>query len=198
MASDQLKKVFLSASVPLPGRDAKYFNTVDITAVRDAVIALTTVVLPKHVLVWGGHPSITPLIYYVMERLGLNIQEHVKLYQSRWFEGSFPDDNNKFKNVTFTPKGKDILTSINMMREQMLSENQFSAAVFIGGMNGIEDEYDMFVSKHPNTLILPVASTGAATKIVYDDKLPIKLKNPRLLKDYGYMSLFQNLLLEQI
>lgn len=198
MASDQLKKVFLSASVPLPGRDAKYFNTVDITAVRDAVIALTTVVLPKHVLVWGGHPSITPLIYYVMERLGLNIQEHVKLYQSLWFEGSFPDDNNKFENVTFTPKGNDILTSINIMREQMLSENQFSAAVFIGGMNGIEDEYDMFASKHPNTLILPVASTGAATKIVYDDKLPAEFKNPRLLKDYGYMSLFQNLLLEQI
>ncbi|GAB3879379.1 hypothetical protein GCM10028824_42740 [Hymenobacter segetis] len=198
MASEQLKKVFLSASIPLPGRNAKYFNTVDITAVRDAIIALTTVVLPKHVLVWGGHPSITPLIYYVMERLGLNIQEHVKLYQSLWFEGSFPDDNNKFENVIFTPKGKDILASIGLMREQMLSENQFSAAVFIGGMDGIEDEYKMFVEMHPSALILPIASTGAATKVVYDNKLPVKFKNPRLLKDYGYMSLFQNLLLEQI
>ena len=83
----------------MPERDEKYIGTADIIAIRDAVIALTTVVLPHHRLIWGGHPSITPLIYYVMERLNLNIQEHITLYQSIFFEETFPKDNNNFKNI---------------------------------------------------------------------------------------------------
>jgi len=61
MASN-LKKIFLSASIPLVDRDPKYFNTADNTAIRDAVIALARIVLPKAELVWGGHPSITEVI----------------------------------------------------------------------------------------------------------------------------------------
>jgi hypothetical protein len=198
MASKELKNIFLSASIPLPERDAKYFETADIVAIRDAIIALTTVVLPKHKIIWGGHPSITPLIYYVMEKLGLNIQEHVKLYQSLWFESLFPEDNNKFENIVFTDKLQDIPSSVQLMRDRMLSENKFSAAVFIGGMEGIEVEYNMFREKHPYALLLPIASTGAATRIVYDNHLPDDFKNERLLKDYAYMSLFQNLLIDQI
>lgn len=198
MASKELKNIFLSASIPLPERDAKYYETADIVAIRDAIIALTTVVLPKHKLIWGGHPSITPLIYYVMEKLGLNIQEHVQIYQSLWFKDKFPEDNNKFENIVFTESLKDIPSSIQLMRERMLFENEYAAAVFIGGMNGIEDEYRMFYEKHKNAILLPIASTGAATRILYDNFLPDKFKNERLLKDYGYMSLFQNLLIDKI
>jgi hypothetical protein len=198
MASKELKNIFLSASIPLPDRDAKYFETADIVAIRDAIIALTTVVLPKHKLIWGGHPSITPLINYVMEKLGLKIQEHVKMYQSLWFKDKFPEDNNKFENIVFTESLKDIPSSIQLMRERMLFENEYAAAVFIGGMNGIEDEYKMFYENHPNAILLPIASTGAATRILYDNLLPDQFKNERLLKDYGYMSLFQNLLIDKI
>lgn len=198
MASKELKNIFLSASIPLPERDAKYFETADIVAIRDAIIALTTVVLPKHKLIWGGHPSITPLINYVMEKLGLNIQEHVQMYQSLWFKDKFPEDNNKFENIVFTERLEDIPSSIRLMRERMLFENDYAAAVFIGGMNGIEDEYKMFSEKHRNAILLPIASTGAATRILYDNLLPDQFKNERLLKDYGYMSLFKNLLIDKI
>lgn len=198
MASEKLKNIFLSASIPLPERHAKYFGTADIVAIRDAIIALTTVVLPRYKIIWGGHPSITPLIYYVMERLNLNIQEHVKMYQSLWFEDKFLEDNNKFENIEFTEKRQDIASSIHLMRERMLSENEYSAAVFIGGMDGIIDEFIMFREKYPNTLVLPIASTGAASKIVYEDLLLDDLKDERLVNDYGYMSLFQNLLIDKI
>lgn len=198
MASKKLKNIFLSASIPLPERDVKYYETADIVAIRDAIIALTTVVLQKHKLIWGGHPSITPLIYYVMEKLGLNIQEHVQMYQSLWFKDKFPEDNNKFENIVFTESLKDVPSSIQLMRERMLFENEFAAAVFIGGMNGVEDEYRMFYEKHRNAILLPIASTGAATRILYDNLLPDQFKNERLLKDYGYMSLFQNLLIDKI
>jgi hypothetical protein len=198
MATKKLKNIFLSASVPLPDRDSKYFETADIIAIRDAVIALTTVILPYHRIIWGGHPSITPLIYYVMEKMNLNIQDHVKLYQSLFFEKYFPDDNNKFRNIEFTENIGDIHSSIQRMRERMFSENKFDAAIFIGGMDGIEVEYNMFKVYHPDALLLPIASTGAATKIVYDNFLPEELKNERLVKDYGYMSLFQKFLMDKI
>jgi hypothetical protein len=198
MATTTIKNIFLSASVPLPERDPKYIETADIIAIRDAIIALTTVALPHHRIIWGGHPSITPLIYYVMRKLKLDIQKNVKLYQSLWFEDVFLEDNNKFENIVFTPKQENIPASIQLMREQMFSENEFAAAVFIGGMNGIEDEFKMFREYHPDALLLPVASTGAATKIVYDKLLPDEFKNERLVKDYGYMSLFQKLLIDKI
>ena len=101
MATTELNNIFLSASVPLPERDPQYYKTADLIAIRDAVIALATVVLPKYRLVWGGHPSISPLIYYVLQKMDVDIQDHVTLFQSRFFEKHFPEDNNKFNNVIY-------------------------------------------------------------------------------------------------
>lgn len=193
-----MKNIFLSASIPLPGRDPKYVESADIIAIRDAVVALTTVVLPHHRLIWGGHPSITPLIYYVMQRLSLNIQEHVTLYQSLFFKKYFLEDNNQFQNVILTKNTNERESSLLLMRNRMFTESKFAAGVFIGGMEGIEDEYKMFRELHPNTLLLPIASTGAATKIIYDTFFPDNQKNQRLEKDYAYMSLFQDFLINKI
>ena len=163
--------------------------------------------MPHHRIIWGGHPSITPLVYYVMKKLNLNIQEHVTIYQSKFFEKYFPEDNNKFNNVILTDViDNDRDKSLLHMRERILDEFEFSAAVFIGGMEGIEGdkekgiegEYKMFIDRHPQALILPIASTGAATKIIYNNLLPEEQKNERFLKDYGYMSLFQKFLMEKI
>lgn len=197
--SNKIKNIFLSASIPLPERDPQYIETADIIAIRDAVVALVTTVLPYHRIVWGGHPSITPLIYYVMQKLDIRIQDHVTLYQSKLFEKYFPEDNNKFCNVVLTDiVENDRDKSLLLMRERMLSDFQFSAAVFIGGMDGIETEYKMFKERYPEALLLPIASTGAATKVVYDNFFPEEMKNERFLKDYGYMSLFQKYLIDKI
>lgn len=207
VGSKEIKNIFLSASIPLPERDSKYIGTADIIAIRDAIIALTTVVLPNNRLIWGGHPSITPLVYYVMNKLNLNIQDHVTIYQSKFFQKSFPQDNNKFNNVILTEVvDNDRDKSLLHMRQRMLDESDFSAAVFIGGMEGIEGdrekgiegEYKMFKARHPEALILPIASTGAATKILYDTVIPENLKDERFVNDYGYMSLFQKYLLDRI
>lgn len=221
-----MKNIFLSASIPLPERHPKYYDSADIIAIRDAVIALATLVLGKHRIIWGGHPSITPLIYYVIERiiqnrldekevheildsaekkevffeeLKMEISKHVWIYQSLFFKDKFPEDNEKFKNIIFTANKGDVHSSIQFMREEMLHKNEFAAAVFIGGMDGIEVEYKMFIEKHPEALVIPVASTGAATKIVYDNlSSDNEEKNERFMKDYGYMSLFQKYLMEKI
>jgi hypothetical protein len=133
-----------------------------------------------------------------MERLGFSIQDHVLLYHSRFFEKHFPEDNNRFQNVIFTENTLEKDSSLLLMRKRMFSENTFVAGVFIGGMEGIEDEYKLFRKFHPEAIVLPVASTGAASKIVYTDFLSNDMKNKRLEDDYAFMSLFQDLLIDKI
>ncbi|WP_433630424.1 hypothetical protein [Chryseobacterium cucumeris] len=198
MAAKKLKNIFLSASIPFKERHPKYYNTADIIAIRDSVIALSTVVLPHHRLIWGGHPSITPIINYVLQKLNLSVQDHVLLYQSEFFKSSFPPDNKQFNNVIETDKYDTMQESIDHMRHRMLSEHSFAAAVFIGGMEGIEDEFKLFREYHPKALLLPVASTGAGAKLVYESFLTEELYDGRLVTDYGYMNLFKELLIENI
>ena len=192
MAQQHLNKIFLSASIPKADRPKKYLDSADIVAIRDAVRALATVVIPKAHLVWGGHPSITPLIRFVMDRMNAKLSDHITLYQSLFYESQFPADNSAFENVVLTERKLNLKDSMHFMRERMMNENKFSAGIFIGGMEGIDIEYKMFKDKHPQALILPVASTGAAAKILYE-KLPQPL-NVRLQNDYAYMSLFRDLL----
>jgi len=194
MATKQLKNIFLSASIPLSYRDEKYYATADVIAIRDAVIALATCVLPKYRLIWGGHPSITPLIYYVMQKLNINVQEHLTLYQSLFFQKYFPEDNNKFENVIQTPVHDDRDSSLRLMREMMLGTKEYVAGIFIGGMEGVEVEYKMFKEFHPDALIIPLASTGAAAKILYDNHH----NNKRFVDDYAFSSIFQECLIDKI
>lgn len=192
MAKDNLNKVFLSASIPYPERDKKFFDTADIVSIRDAVRALATVVIPKAHLVWGGHPSITPLIRFVMDRMNVNLKTHITLYQSLYFEEYFPPDNFAFENIVLTEKRNNRDESLELMRSKLINENDFKVGIFIGGMEGINDEYLMFKEKHPNALILPIASTGAAAKILFENQPQVF--DIRLINDYAYMALFRDLL----
>ncbi|HCE54837.1 MAG TPA: hypothetical protein DER05_07460 [Lutibacter sp.] len=197
MASKELKNIFLSAGIPFKERHEKYYRTADIIAIRDAVIALSSVVLPKYRLIWGGHPSITPIIYYVLEKFEIDIQSHIKLYQSKHFEKIFPIENREFETIEITEDLGELQPSLRLMREKMLGENTFEAGIFIGGMEGIEDEYNLFKELNPNAILLPIASTGAAAKIIYDNNIE-QFKNEKLVNDYGYMSLFRELLIDKI
>ncbi len=192
MAEKHLNNVFLSASIPDEKRNKVYYKTADVIAIRDSVRALATVVIPKSRLIWGGHPAITPLIRYVMEKMEYNIRDHVTLYQSNFFKDKFPDDNFSFEDVKITAENIDRDSSLNDMRYEMIVKNKYKAGIFIGGMEGVEDEFKLFCEAHPEALILPVASTGAAAKIIYDglERKP----DERLVNDYAYMTLFNHLL----
>jgi len=192
MVKKNMNKIFLSASIPYPDRDTKYYDTADIVAIRDSVRALATVVIPQAHLIWGGHPSITPLIRHVIEMMNVNLKEHVTLYQSRYFEDQFPEDNFAFENIVLTNKGRDLKESLTIMRKSLIEDNAFNVGIFIGGMEGINEEFEMFTSVHPNAMILPIASTGAAAKILFENARHIY--DPRLSSDYAYMALFRHLL----
>jgi hypothetical protein len=192
MAEKKLSKIFLSASIPFQDRNPKFYQTADVIAIRDAVKALATVVIPNSILIWGGHPAITPLIRFVMDKMGTDVRKHVTIYQSNFFREYFPEDNLAFENIKIINENIDRDSSLLDMRNAMIKENDFKAGIFIGGMEGVEEEFLMFKKSHPTALLLPIASTGAAARIIYDDQFPkldIKLK-----KEYAYMSLFKSLL----
>jgi hypothetical protein len=155
--------IFLSASVPDPKRSPEHAKTADPVAITAAVSALVFVTLGRRMLVWGGHPAITPMIWVVAESMGVEYGRWVRLYQSNFFEDAFPEDNERFRNVIFTeavPNNRE--RSLFAMRERMFEEQEFHAAVFIGGMQGILDEYDLFRRLQPKALVLPIVSTGGA------------------------------------
>jgi hypothetical protein len=197
MAAKKLSKVFLSASIPSFIEDENLYKTADIVAIRDSIRALAAVVIPYAHLVWGGHPSITPLIRDVLTKMSAEVQQHVTIYQSRFFEGEYPKDNVDFENIIKTdshPNGEH--ASALIMREAMIKGNDFKAAVFIGGMEGIFQEYDIFKTAHPEALVFPIASTGAAAKIIYESISP--RLDERLINDFAYMALFRSLFEEII
>lgn len=54
------------------------------------------------------------------------------------------------------------------MRVRMLTEQQFRSAVFVGGMDGIQDEAEAFRCLWPNaTRIFVVAPGGVASQLAY-------------------------------
>lgn len=180
--------IFLSAGVPDPKRGPRYAATADAVAIGAAVSALVYVTLGRRMLVWGGQPAITPMIWVVAQDVGVEYGQWVRLYQSRHFKDEFPEDNERFQNVTFTDDvDRDRGKSLLLMRERMFSENVFKAAVFIGGMGGIVHEYELFRRLQPRATVVPVISTGGATLEVAARAGPL---SPDLTDELDYVALF--------
>lgn len=169
-----MSAIFLSASVPLVGRGT-YHETANPFLIQCAVRELVIAVIRQHKIVWGGHPAITPMIWSICEDLGVDYSQSVVLYQSNFFTDVFPEENKHFQNTIFTDAvPNDRAASLHIMRERMLSRSDLSAAVFIGGMDGVEAEHELFKRFHPEARVLPVPSPGGAAL--------------NLAKDHGYFT----------
>lgn len=159
-----MSAIFLSASIPVVGRGS-YYETADPFLIQLAVRELVTAVIRDLQIVWGGHPAITPMIWAICEDLDISYSDSVVLYQSRFFEDQFPQENMRFNNIIFVdsvPGDREM--SLLRMREAMLSRRDLKAAVFIGGMEGVETEYEMFRRFHSEAKVLPVAAPGGAAR----------------------------------
>lgn len=184
--------IFLSASVPTPDRE--FYGTENVFAIREAIIAFTTVCMQYGIkFYFGGHPAITPLVWQVAIQNTNGGNPLVDIYQSKFFGEAIPKEVSDFRNVHFTEAIVDnIKESVRIMREQMFSENSTDCAVFIGGMNGILDEYDMLKEKYPTAKYYAFASTGGASETLYHK---IGVHNEMLENSYAYTSIFRDILL---
>jgi len=155
--------IFMSASVPLPGR-APYDQDCEPQMIQSAVSALATVALGRKTIVWGGHPAITPMLWASAQDLGVQYATAVCLFQTKFIpKEDFPEENKHFANVTYVDAvDSDLAKSLLAMRTAMLKSAEFDAAVFIGGMEGVQREFHIFRSFHPETPALPIGTTGSA------------------------------------
>jgi hypothetical protein len=129
------------------------------------------------------------MVWAVCEDLGVGFADSVVLYQSRYFTDFFPEENKHFGNVEYVPEVKnDREASLLQMRRAMLSRNDLSAAVFVGGMEGVIEERRLFAEFHPEGKILAVPAPGGAARQLAEE---LGIRHQRDLQNVDFASLFQ-------
>lgn len=194
--------VFLSASIPNPDTWAGAFSAPEIT---DAVVAFARVFLTAGVrLVSAAHPTIAPLLLYVAAEIEPRQTERVVIYQSQLFEDVLPTATRRFEaegigQIIWTEaRGGDARVratwgpSLDLMRRQMLDQTDPRAAVFIGGMEGIDTEYELFREVFPDRPTYAVGYPGGEARRL-SEQLDSPLRN-RLANDDIYPALWYSVL----
>lgn len=180
--------VFLSASVPYLRqrpkgpldaaqrekieRNKQHVASAQPARIRSAVVAFTRLALLRGArLVFGAHPAISPLVLRAAHSTGAP-ERSIVIFQSAFFRDQIPDSTLALADwsagmllLTPTrPKGKpaDLGKSLELMRELMLETPKLAGALFIGGMDGVVDEADLFAKAHPELPRYALPSTGGA------------------------------------
>ena len=194
-------QIFLSASIPVPGREP-FDRDTQTKRIRDAVLALVTVCRDRDlILTFGGHPAISPLVHHAAESLG--VMKIVYIYQSEFYRKFIPEAAWKFPNLIWTPDEKTGPASVAAMRDAMINKDRwkYDAAVFIGGMEGIFDEAWRFHTTFPGQPMIPLQYTGGATRLLIKEfegkegflwKFPLSEENA--ISIFRYRRLLDNLL----
>lgn len=166
--------VFLSASIPDPHRWRGDFDPLEIT---DAVVAIGRAILSAGAtLITAAHPTIAPLLLYIASELPASDEPRVIVYQSAVFDSIMPEETRRFaaegtgtlittERVNDEPPDPVLATeSLALMRRQMLTEAEPTAAVFIGGMTGIPDEMQLFNELRPGHRTYPIGKPGGEAR----------------------------------
>lgn len=167
--------------------------------IEEAVIGLSRNIFQAGgKIIFGGHPSISPLVAMVATEFRINKeienikrnegqQKPITIFQSRAYEKVIPKEitglfNLGYSNIIWTEAvaGEEFNPdihgepqcekSLKLMRNQMMDE-KIDALVCMGGMEGVEHEFEMFREYHPRKPIFLLASTGGASKILAESFL---------------------------
>lgn len=164
--------IFLSASVPEADRPG--FDTADPLLIHAAIRSFLTLTLGRRHIVFGGHPSITPMVLAACENFGLEYLDCVSIYQSEYFIEEFPKYNDQFIDLKLVQAGTDKAHSLKKLRQAIFTQNEFVGGVFIGGMEGVKEEFDYLRHLQPKAVRVPIYSAGgvAAKLAVLDNSEP--------------------------
>jgi hypothetical protein len=192
-------KVLLSASVPSKKRSERFneeYNKIKNAQIQidEAVIALSRNVFQAGgKLIFGGHPSISPLVAMVATEFKLNKEienssrneareKPITIFQSKAYENASQESSSGlfelgYTNIVWTdsvngekynPNIQDKAQcekSLLFMRKQMMQEN-IDALVCMGGMEGVEQEFELFRDEYPRKPVFLLKTTGGATNII--------------------------------
>jgi hypothetical protein len=168
--------IFLSASIPSGDRATRHVEARP-GDVADAVVAIVRGVLTgRGRLVFGGHPTISPLVLMVAAEHSTRDPSRVMIYQSRLFASLVTDETLRLEREGYAtirwtgavpgdpPElGLERLASLEVMRIAMLHEVKPVAAFFVGGKEeGTTLEYVLARHLLPGSPIFCVAGPGGA------------------------------------
>jgi hypothetical protein len=209
--------ILLSASVPTRERSEEFRKIANAQLqIERAVIALARNVFEAGGrLIFGGHPSISPLVMTVAMEYGEQINKDIEslgrnelqsklinIYQSRAFEDVIAEQTISLLNLGFAHiiwtdaideekcdpkinKKPQCLKSLKFMREQMIDQN-IDALVCIGGMEGVIEEFALFRKRHPAKPVFVFKTTGGASAVLAREYS--NLNNLKVIDRTGYIS----------
>lgn len=153
--------------------------------IRSAVVLLTRDILRRGMrLVFGAQPAIGAMVLSI----GRDVvpederdQPRILIFQSGYFEGQLPGSTLDLAAwetglLVFTPEvpadqqpnevqRRD--DSLKRMRELMVCVPNLCAGIFIGGMEGVEEEAVLFRRHNAGKPMFPLVSTGSAARLLY-------------------------------
>lgn len=195
--------IFLSSSIPDPERWVGKYQPYEIT---DAVVAAVRAILTSTGrIVCAAHPTVAPLLLSVASTFPLEERKTplVLIYQSELFSEVVVEETRQMEErpglgeIRWTKAGPgdhvegDRSRSLAIMRRAMLQESDPAAAVFIGGMEGIPEEFEMFGELYPSRPVYPLARPGgAAAQLV--ERVESQLKHQLATSDV-YPALMQQI-----
>jgi hypothetical protein len=178
--------IFLSASIPDPQR---WRGEADTLAITDAVVALARAFLTAGArLVTAAHPTIAPLLLYVAAEFPEERPRQIVTYQSEVFEDVLPVATQRFRDEGIgefnwtpaapgeEPRPGECNQSLAIMRRQMLVESEPCAAAFVGGMEGIPQEFSIFTELYQNAPIYAVGRPGGEARALVQ-RSPVRLRD---------------------
>jgi len=199
------RAVFLSASVPSADSAKRYRRIPQAFArIEEAALRVAGAVFNAGgTLVFGGHPSISPLIGYLCEQYQEPIEAEgqnrrvaetetaagrarVVMFQSEVYREAWAAPSERLSRlagveVIWTEavgrerfndangRESEVTRSLLAMRMQMLIKEHLVAMVAIGGMKGVEEEFEIFSVTQQNSPIYSIPSTGGAAKLITDN-----------------------------
>jgi hypothetical protein len=184
-------KVFLSASFP-SGERGERFTPYDPAAISGAVRALArAILLADGRIVFGAHPTISPVILLAAGEF--EVKGAIDIYQSAYFTDQIPEETLRLVELGYgalhminaDPSG-DLRVSLELMRRAMLTEQDVTAGVFVGGMEGIRDEYDLLAELRPHAARLPLTAPGGAARELPIGSDPVSQRLAQVLGDEHY------------
>ncbi|MES9994272.1 MAG: hypothetical protein ABW098_20165 [Candidatus Thiodiazotropha sp.] len=214
--------ILLSASVPYLRKDYDlsaqdkilnqiYVETARYDLIRAAIAELCRQVFQRDMtMIFGGHPAISPMVLSAAERFRSSPEtgKRVIIFQSALYWDIIPQQTLKLghwrhgeilwtqiKNGTSEKETRDL--SLSYMRSLMVRSPNIRAAICIGGMDGVEEEAQLFLDSQPvNRGLYPIATTGSAAQALLNDKV-CRSSNEileRLGNDESYPRLFNKIM----
>jgi hypothetical protein len=112
-------------------------------------------------------------------------------FQSKFFRDKYLKDIEVFRyeEVEATPADRE--ASLRTMRQKMLASEKFSAAFFVGGMEGVEREYELLKELRYPVPVFPVHTTGAAAREVWEQEFRAMVHLPPWIQQIRHPQLEQ-------